>query len=50
MFTRSLILAAAAGASLAAAPALAAPARPNIIVIIADDLALATPAPTARRR
>ncbi|MCA6295951.1 MAG: sulfatase-like hydrolase/transferase, partial [Phenylobacterium sp.] len=38
MFTRSLILAAAAGASLAAAPALAAPARPNIIVIIADDL------------
>ena len=39
MFTRSLIL--AAGACLAAAPAFAAPAapaRPNIIVILADDL------------
>ena len=38
MFNKSLILAAVAGASLAAAPALAAPTRPNIIVIIADDL------------
>ena len=38
MFTRSVFLAAAAGASLAAVPALAAPARPNIIIILADDL------------
>jgi arylsulfatase B len=38
MFNKSLILAAVAGASLAAAPALAAPTPPNIIVILADDL------------
>ena len=38
MSTRKLIFAAAASAGLLAAPALAAPPKPNIIVILADDL------------